>query len=54
MIGYVGVEGQVDKDFHRALLRASLHGMWNRMRRRSAHEHLLAFEEAKEMYHHTG
>ncbi len=47
MIGYVGVEEQVDKDFHRALLKVSLHGMWNRMRRKSAHEHLLAFEEAK-------
>ena len=46
MIGYVAVDEQVDKDFHRALLKVSLHGMWDRMRRRSAHEHLLAFEEA--------
>jgi hypothetical protein len=47
MIGYVAVDEQVDKDFHRALLKVSLHGMWGRMRRRSAHEHLLAFEEAE-------
>jgi hypothetical protein len=46
MIGYVAVDEQVDKDFHRALLKVSLHRMWDRMRRRSAHEHLLAFEEA--------
>jgi hypothetical protein len=47
VIGYVAADEQVDKDFHRALLKASLHGMWDRMRRRSSHEHLLAFEEAK-------
>jgi hypothetical protein len=47
VIGYVAVDEQVDKDFHRALLKVSLHGMWDRMCRRSAHEHLLAFEEAK-------
>jgi hypothetical protein len=47
MSGYVGVREQVDKDFHRALLKASLRGMRNRMRSRSGHEHLLAFEEAK-------
>ena len=47
MIGYVGVDEQVDKDFHHALLKASLRGMRNRMRSRSGHQHLLAFEEAK-------
>jgi hypothetical protein len=47
VIGYVAVDEQVDKDFHRALLKGSLRGMRNRMRRRSAHEHLLAFEEAR-------
>lgn len=47
MIGYVSAEEQVDKDFHRAILKVSLRGMWNWMRRRSGHEHLLAFEEAK-------
>jgi hypothetical protein len=47
VIGYVSVEEQVDKDFHRALLLASLHGMWNRIRRKSGLDHLLAFEEAK-------
>ena len=47
MIGYVSVEEQVDKDFHRAVLLASLHGMWNRMRRKSGQEYLLAYEEAK-------
>jgi hypothetical protein len=47
MIGYVSAEEQVDKDFHRAILKVSLRGMWNRMRGKSGHEHLLAFEEAK-------
>jgi len=46
MIGYVGVEEQVDKDFHHALLKASLRKLRNRLRRDSAH-HLLSFEEAK-------
>jgi hypothetical protein len=48
MIGYVGVDEQVDKDFHRALLKVSVRGMWNRVRRRSGHERLLTFEEAKD------
>ena len=47
MIGLIGVEEQVDKDFHRALLKASLHRLRDRMRRDSAHERLLSFDEAK-------
>jgi hypothetical protein len=47
MIGYVGVEEQVDKDFHRALLKASLRRLRNRLRRDSAHHRMLSFEEAK-------
>jgi hypothetical protein len=47
MIGYVGVDEQVDKDFYRALRRASLHRLRDRILRRSAHGHVLSFEEAK-------
>jgi hypothetical protein len=47
MIGYIGVEEQVDKDFHRALLRASLRRWRNQLRRDSAHDCLLSFDEAK-------
>ena len=48
MIGYVSVEEQVEKDFDRALLKASLHRLRNHLRRRDgAHERLLSFEEAK-------
>ena len=47
MIGYVGVQEQVDKDFHRALLKASLHRWKNRLRRDLADEYLLSFDEAK-------
>ncbi len=47
MVGYVSVEEQVDKDFQRALLKASLHRLRNRLRRDSARERLLSFEEAK-------
>jgi hypothetical protein len=47
MSGLIGVEEQVDKDFHRALLKASLHRLRDRLRRDSAHERLLSFEEAK-------
>src|SRR5919112_218813 len=47
MIGYVGVREQVDKDFHRALLKASLHRWKERLRRGNQHECLLSFEEAK-------
>ena len=49
MTGYVGVREQVDKDFHRALLKASLRRWKERLHRRSDthHECLLSFEEAK-------
>src|SRR5918911_2713228 len=47
MIGYVGVDEQVDKDFHHALCRASIHRMRDRVLRRSAHHHVLSFEEAR-------
>src|SRR5215217_7331215 len=47
MIGYVGVQEQVDKDFHRALLKASLHRWKDRLRRDLADEHLLSFDETK-------
>ena len=47
MIGYVGVDEQVDKDFHRALWRASLHRLKDRVLRRPARDHVLSFEDAK-------
>lgn len=48
MIGYVGVEEQIDKDFHRALLKASLRRWKARLRRDHAHEdRLLSFDDAK-------
>jgi len=47
MIGYVGVDEQVDKDFHRALRRASIHRLRDWVWRRSTHGHVLSFEEAK-------
>ena len=47
MIGYVGVDEQVDKDFHRALWRATLHRLRNRVSRRSARGHVLSFEDAR-------
>ncbi len=47
MSGLIGVEEQVDKDFHRALLKASLHRWRDRLRRDSAHERLFSFDEAK-------
>ena len=48
MIGYVDVQEQIDKDFHRALLKASLHRWKDRLRMRDTqHERLLSFEEAK-------
>jgi hypothetical protein len=47
MSGYIGVEEQVDKDFHRALLKASLRRWRDRLRRDCAHDRLLSFEEAK-------
>jgi hypothetical protein len=47
MSGLIGVEEQVDKDFHRALLKASLHRLRDKLRRDSAHDRLLSFDEAK-------
>jgi hypothetical protein len=47
MTGYVGVREQVDKDFHRALIKASLRRWIARLRRRTHDERLLSFEEAK-------
>jgi hypothetical protein len=47
MIGYVGVDEQVDKDFHRALRRASIHRFRDWVLRRSAHGHVLSFEQAR-------
>jgi hypothetical protein len=47
MIGYVGVDEQVDRDFHRALWRASLHRLRDRVLRRSVRDRVLPFEEAK-------
>jgi hypothetical protein len=47
MTGYVNVQEQIDKDFHRALLKASLRRWRDRLRRDSAHERLLSFEEEK-------
>jgi hypothetical protein len=47
MIGYVNVEEQIDKDFNRALLKASLRHWKARLQRDRAYEHLLSFDEAK-------
>jgi hypothetical protein len=47
MIGFVGVDEQVDKDFHRAFWRATLHRLRNLVLRRSAQDHVLSFEEAR-------
>jgi hypothetical protein len=48
MTGYVDLGEQVDKDFHRALLKASLHGWKSKLSRSHTHnERLLSFEEAK-------
>ena len=46
MTGYVGVREQVDKDFHRALLKASLRRWRARLRGDTHDESLLSFEEA--------
>lgn len=45
MIGHINVEDQVDADFHRAFLKASLR-RW--MGRRSVPDRLLSFEEARD------
>lgn len=48
MIGYVGVDEQVDKDFHCARRRALLHRLRGWLRRDAAHKRLLpSFDEAK-------
>jgi hypothetical protein len=48
MSGYVDVGEQVDKDFHRALLKASLHSWKSKLRRSDTrNERLLSFDEAK-------
>jgi hypothetical protein len=49
MIGYVNIEEQVDKDFHRALLKASLRRWRARLGRERDHDdRLLSFDEAKD------
>jgi hypothetical protein len=48
MIGYMNVSEQVDKDFHRALLKASLRRWKARLRRERDHDDRLpSFDEAK-------
>jgi hypothetical protein len=47
MIGYVGVDEQVDRDFYSALRRASLHRLRDRVFGRSAQAKVLSFEEAR-------
>ncbi len=48
MLGYLNVEEQVDKDFHRALLKASLRRWKTRLRRECTHDdRLTSFDEAK-------
>ena len=47
MTGYVDLVEQVEKDFHRALLKASLRRWKSRLRRNNRHERLLSFEEAE-------
>ena len=45
MTGYFDLVEQVEKDFHRALLKASLHRWKSRLRGNNRHEPLLSFEE---------
>jgi hypothetical protein len=47
LIGYVGAEEQVDKDFHRALLKASLRRLRDRLRKDSDRCRPVSFDEAK-------
>jgi hypothetical protein len=47
MIGYISVDEQVDKDFHRALRIACLHRWKSRLRRDFTHDRLLSYEQAK-------
>lgn len=52
MIAYIGVEEQVDKDFHRALLKAWLRRCRSRLRRGSDRTCLLSFDEARAVLTH--
>src|SRR5688572_16770294 len=47
MIGYVGVDEQIDKDFHQARRRAFLQRLGRRLRGDASRQHLPSFEEAK-------
>lgn len=48
MTGYVDVREQADKDFHRALFKASLYRWKGRLHTRNSHnEYLLSFDEAQ-------
>ncbi len=47
MIGYIGVEEQVDKDFRRALLRSSLRRWAGKLRGDSERYRLASFDEAR-------
>jgi hypothetical protein len=47
MSGLIGVEEQVDKDFHRARRKVFLHRLRHWLVRDPAHEHLRSFDEAK-------
>ena len=47
MIGYVGVEERLDKDFHRALLKSSLRRLGDRLRKDPYRCRLVSFDEAK-------
>ena len=47
MIGYISVDEQVGKDFHRALQFACLHRWKSRLRRTFTHDRLLSYEQAK-------
>ena len=47
MTGYVGLREQVEKDFQRAVLKASLRRWQARLRGNNRHESLPSFEEAK-------
>ncbi len=52
MIGYVGVQDQVEKDFDRALLKASLRRWKDWFVGDSTQQRLLSFEEAKDALVH--
>jgi hypothetical protein len=48
VIGYIGVEEQVDKDFRRALLKVSMRRLRDRLRKDSDRCRLVSFDEAKD------